>query len=193
MKLVGEIVRLQIQTDRLIQGERPYRTYTTGNLQTVPAMRLTATGVIGLRDGVEQLDVHHADHPNSGYRDGFGISLGITAHYEQMRGRFGGHITPGCAGENVIVAAAVPLTLDELAAGLMIVTADGREIELERPSVIPPCEPFSRFCLQADDRPPALAMKETLQFLDNGMRGFGVVLVGETAVIRPGDKLFLAG
>ncbi|MCB9419161.1 MAG: hypothetical protein H6667_05125 [Ardenticatenaceae bacterium] len=191
MKLVGEIVRLQIQIDGLKRGKRPYQTYSTDNIQVVSAMRLTAKGVVGLRNGVEQMDVHHVEHPNSGYRDGFGISLGFTAHYGRMRDRFGGHITEGCAGENVIVATAVPLTLDELAAGLVIVTADGQTIGLERPSIMLPCEPFSRFCLQADDRPPALAMKETLQFLDNGMRGFGVVLVEETAVIHPGDNLFL--
>ena len=190
MREIGQIVRLQIQTDSLKSGERPYQLYQTHIIQVVPALKLTDKGAVGLRGGLEQLDVHHADHPRSGYRDGFGISLDFTAHYGRMRGRFGGHITVGCAGENVIVATAVPLTPEQLAAGLVIVTGDGQEIRLERPSVMLPCEPFSRFCLQADDRPPALLMKETLQFLDNGMRGFGVVLAGNISVIRPGDKLF---
>lgn len=209
MREIGQIVRLQLQVDRLKRGERPYRTYATDNIQVVPALKLTAQGVLGLLDGREQLDAHHADHPRSGNRGNNGISLGFTAHYGRMRDRFGDHITVGCAGENVIAETAVPLTLDELAAGLVIVTAGGQEIRLEQASVMLPCEPFSRFCLQADDRAPALAMKETLQFLDNGMRGFAVVLGRastisastpantarrepvESAVIHPGDKLFL--
>lgn len=191
MGLVGEIVRLQIQTDRLKLGERPYQTYSTDNIQVVPALKLTAKGVVGEQDGLELLDVHHTDHPRTGNRGDNGISLGFTANYGRMHDRFGHHITVGCAGENVIVDTAVPLTLDELAAGLVIVTADGREIRLEQAAVMLPCRPFSRFCLQAGDRAPAPILKETLQFLDNGMRGFAVVLAGETAVIHPGDKLFL--
>ena len=191
MREIGEIVRLQIQTDSLKRGERPYQIYSTDNIQVVPALKLTAKGVVGLRGGLEQLDVHHADHPRTGYRGDNGISLGFTAHYGRMRDRFGSHITVGCAGENVIVETAVPFTLDELTAGLIIATADGQEIRLEQVSVMLPCRPFSRFCLQAGDRAPAPVMKETLQFLDNGMRGFAVVLAGETAVIRPGDKFFL--
>lgn len=191
MREIGQIVRLQIQTDSLKSGERPYRTYATDNIQAVPALKLTAQGVLGLLDGREQLDAHHADHPRSGNRGDNGISLGFTAHYGRMRSRFGSHITVGCAGENVIVETAVPLTLAQLAAGLVIVTGEGQEIGLERPSVMLPCEPFSRFCLQDGDRAPAPIMKETLQFLDNGMRGFAVVLGGETAVIHSGDKLFL--
>jgi hypothetical protein len=196
MREIGKIVRLQVQIDRLKRGKRPYQLYSTDNIQVVPALQLTAKGVVGLQDGSELLDAHlldahHTDHPRSGNRGINGISLGFTAHYGRMRDRFGDHITVGCAGENVIVETAVPLTLDELAAGLVIATDDGQEIRLEQALVMLPCQPFSRFCLQAGERAPAPVMKETLQFLDNGMRGFAVVLGGETAVIHPGDKLFL--
>lgn len=196
MREIGEIIRLQIQTDRLKRGERPYQIYSTDNIQVVPALKLTAKGVVGLQDKSDPLDAHlldahHTDHPRSGNRGNNGISLGFTAHYGRMRQRFGDHITVGCAGENVIVATAVPITLDDLAAGLIVVTGDGQEIRLEQASVMLPCEPFSRFCLQAREQAPAPVMKETLQFLANGMRGFAVVLGGETAVIHPGDRLFL--
>ena len=190
MKLVGEIVRLQIQKESLKQGERPYRIYSTDNIQVVPALKLTAKGAVGLHGGLEQLDVHHTDHPRSRSRDDNGISLGFTSHYGRMRQRFGDHMTVGCAGENVIMETAVSLTLDQLINGILIQTADGQQIHLNQVAVMLPCLPFSKFSLQTAN-PPADRLKETLQFLDNGMRGFSAVLVGETAVVRPGDSLFL--
>ncbi len=199
MRKFGEIVRLQVQLDSLKRGERPYRIYSTDNIQVVPALKLTAKGVVGLHSGLEQLDVHHTDHPRSRSRGDNGISVGFTAHYGRMRQRFGDHMTVGCAGENIIVETAVPLTLDQLTNGILIQTADGQQIHLNQVAVMLPCLPFSKFSLQTAN-PPAEQLKETLQFLDNGMRGFSAVLVGETvrhelvetAVVRPGDMLFLA-
>ncbi len=199
MRKFGEIVRLQVQLYSLKRGERPYRIYSTDNIQVVPALKLTAKGVVGLHSGLEQLDVHHTDHPRSRSRGDNGISVGFTAHYGRMRQRFGDHMTVGCAGENIIVETAVPLTLDQLTNGILIQTADGQQIHLNQVAVMLPCLPFSKFSLQTAN-PPAEQLKETLQFLDNGMRGFSAVLVGETvrhelvetAVVRPGDMLFLA-
>ena len=191
MKLVGEIVRLQIQKESLKRGERPYRIYSTDNIQTVQALHLTPKGVMGRQNGLEQLDVHHTDHPRSRSRGDNGISLGFTSHYGRMRQRFGDHLTIGCAGENIIVETAVSFTLNHLTNGIIIQTADGQQIHLNQVAVMLPCLPFSKFSLQTAN-PPAERLKETLQFLDNGMRGFSAVLMGETAVVHPGDKLFLA-
>ena len=191
MKLVGEIVRLQIQKESLKRGERPYRIYSTDNIQTVQALHLTPKGVMGRQNGQELLDVHHTDHPRSRSRGDNGISLGFTSHYGRMRQRFGDHLTIGCAGENIIVETAVSMTLDQLINGILIQTSDGQQIHLNQVAVMLPCLPFSKFSLQTAN-PPAERLKETLQFLDNGMRGFSAVLMGETAVVHPGDKLFLA-
>ena len=191
MKLVGEIVRLQIQKESLKRGERPYRIYSTDNIQTVQALHLTPKGVMGRQNGQELLDVHHTDHPRSRSRGDNGISLGFTSHYGRMRQRFGDHLTIGCAGENIIVETAVSFTLNHLTNGIIIQTADGQQIHLNQVAVMLPCLPFSKFSLQTAN-PPAERLKETLQFLDNGMRGFSAVLMGETAVVHPGDKLFLA-
>mgnify|MGYP000514794316 CR=1 FL=1 len=109
MKLVGEIVQLQVQLESLKRGERPYQIYATSNIQVIPELKLTTKGVVGLLGGLEQLDVHHADHPHSRNRGYNGISLGFTSHYGRMRDRFGSHITVGCAGENIIVETAVSL------------------------------------------------------------------------------------
>jgi hypothetical protein len=191
MKLVGEIVRLQVQLESLKRGERPYQIYSTDNLQTVPALKLTAKGVVGLHGGLEQLDVHHTDHPRSRSRGDNRISVGFTSHYGRMRRRFGDHMTVGCAGENIIVETAVSFALGQLTNGIFIQTADGQQIHLDQVAVMLPCLPFSKFSLQTAD-PPAGLLKETLQFLDFGMRGFSAVLVGKTAVVSPGDKFFLA-
>ena len=191
MKLVGEIVRLQIQKESLKRGERPYRIYSTDNIQTVQALHLTPKGVMGRQNGQELLDVHHTDHPRSRSRGDNGISLGFTSHYGRMRQRFGDHLTIGCAGENIIVETAVSFTLNHLTNGIIIQTADGQQIHLNQVAVMLPCLPFSKFSLQTAN-PPAERLKETLQFLGNGMRGFSAVLMGETAVVHPGDKLFLA-
>ena len=179
MKLVGEIVRLQIQKESLKRGERPYRIYSTDNIQTVQALHLTPKGVMGRQNGLEQLDVHHTDHPRSRSRGDNGISLGFTSHYGRMRQRFGDHMTVGCAGENIIVETAVSFTLNHLTNGIIIQTADGQQIHLNQVAVMLPCLPFSKFSLQTAN-PSAERLKETLQFLDNGMRGFSAMLLEET-------------
>src|SRR2546426_4214324 len=46
-------------------------------------------------------------HPNTKNEDGaHGVSIGFTTHYALMRERFGDRLTPGCAGENVLVETA---------------------------------------------------------------------------------------
>ncbi|MCP4427386.1 MAG: hypothetical protein GY803_23100 [Chloroflexi bacterium] len=196
MRRIGKVVRVQVQVESLKRGERPYRTYSLTNLRTMPAIKLTKGGVTGLEDdvanlrGAELRDVHHMAHPRSRYRDGNGISFNFTSHYGRMRDRYGDHMTLGCAGENIVVKTDEDFALSQLEAGLVIVTGAGQKVRLEQTAVMLPCLPFSKFSLQ-NDNPSADALKETLQFLDQGMRGFMVVLGGETAVIRPGDTVYL--
>ncbi len=199
MREIGQIIQVQVQIESLKHGQKPHRTYKLTNLRPVPAVKLSKSGVTGLEDdGMELLDVHHMAHPRSRYREGNGISFNFTSHYGRMRNRYGRHITTGCAGENIIIETARSFTLEQLANGLIIQTAAGQQIHLNQIAVMLPCLPFSRYSLQ-DANPSAELLKETLQFLDHGTRGFSGVLAGktpasgqtETAVIRPGDIILL--
>ena len=193
MHEIGQITRLQIQVDSLKSGQRPYQTYSPTNIRSVVTLRLTPQGAWGiLPDGTTVMDAHHENHRAGKNRGHNGLSLNFTAHYGRMQQRFGEHIEIGCAGENIVVETAEPLTLDQLGGQVAIQKDNGNSINLHQIRVAAPCEPFSRYCLNLDTTPPAAVMKATLQFLDKGTRGFYVVFQGETADITVGDKLFTA-
>lgn len=106
-----------------------------------------------------------------------------------LRERFGTHLTNGIAGENILVEYDGVLHLDDVEGGLRICGADGRVLEFARIEVAHPCVEFSRFCL-ADEQAPALAVKETLQFLDGGPRGlYCFIEDGLPQQVRVGDRL----
>jgi hypothetical protein len=192
MRQVGHIERLQVQLGRLKKGAKPDQHYDPSALHAVPALRLTAKGVIGLVDGRELLDVHHADHAYSRNRGSSGISLNFSPHYEHMRHRFGSHLETGCAGENILVATDQPVPLAALAQGLVIETADGTRVRLTQIQVAHPCLSFSTYALELQGEPAGqAALKETLGFLDGGTRGFYCEWTGEPVVVRPGDRVFL--
>jgi len=57
-----------------------------------------------------------------------------------------------------------------------------------------PCNEFSHFATNSQhERLPAADLKSTLQFLNNGRRGFLLVLSGgqENATVQPGDTVFV--
>ena len=192
MHEIGKIIRLQIQADSLKSGERPYQTYSPANIRPVATLRLTPQGVVGvLADGTILLDAHHESHQARKNRGDNGISLNFTSHYGRLQQRFGERLVIGCAGENILVETAESFSLDQLSTSVHIQTANGNSVTLHQISVAAPCEPFSRYCLNLDTPPPAAVMKATLQFLDNGTRGFYTLLQGETADILLGDRLFI--
>ncbi|MDQ3250589.1 MAG: hypothetical protein M3Q45_15460 [Chloroflexota bacterium] len=192
MRKIGEIVRLQVQPTSLKQGERSHRYYEPAGLCVVTALRLTAQGVVGLLNGAEVSDVHHAEHPASKNRGlTNSLSINFTSHYAQMQGRFGDHLSTGCAGENILVSTDEAFDETALVEGVMIETQDGQQIHLTQICVADPCAPFSEYALHLEQRPPAELLKATLQFLDGGMRGFYCQLTGEPAVIQVGDTLFV--
>ena len=136
------------------------------------------------------MDVHHRAHPHTKNEDGgHGVSLGFTSHYSLMRDRFGDRITPGCAGENILVETGGRVGFDDLARGVACIAGDGHElVRLEVLQVAHPCRPFSGWALGGMVESDVL--KETLQFLDDGMRGFyclgvgaGIVAVGDRVVV----------
>ena len=191
MRDVGAIVRLQIQRSSLKTGEKPHRRYDPAPLLSVERLAVTPDGVLGLSDGDAWLvDVHHRAHPQTKNEDGLhGVSVGFTAHYDAMRARFGDHLTPGCAGENLLAVADRRLGYDELAGGIAVVDRDGRElVRLQVLQVAHPCRPFTGWALGGTVE--AQVLKEHLQFLDDGMRGFYCRATG-TGIVAVGDRLAL--
>ena len=190
MHPLGSLVRLQIQRATLKTGEKPNRTYDPAPIMPVDRLAVGPDGVLGAgRDGSWVVDVHHRAHPATKNEDGlYGISVGFTAHYRAMHARFGDRLTLGCAGENLIAQTETPLRFEDLSGGLAIVAPDGAErVRLRVLEVARPCRPFTGWALGQPVESDVL--KESLQFLDGGMRGF--YCVGEaTGIVEMGDVLF---
>jgi hypothetical protein len=190
---IGTVVRLQVQESSLKVGVKPRR-YDPAPLRSVPAISLSAAGVVGLAENGESIvDVHHRDHPSSKNRGGEnGISLGFTGHYREMRQRFGQHLRDGIAGENILIEVDRQFQVEDLANGVVVEGADERPLELRPVIVATPCVEFSRYALKFPDgaRPDA-TVTEALRFLDAGMRGFYATYGGEPAVVELGARVFL--
>lgn len=194
MEKIGVVCRLQVQVANLKQGATGFRYYDPSPLRTVDRLQIDQGGVLGFEGDTPWPDIHHADHPASKFRGHNGLSVNVTGHYAAMRERFGPHLTDGIAGENILIdAAAFPFAGD--GAGLLVIrAANGFQTVLGELSVAAPCEPFSRFALDLDVRPPAAMMKDTLQFLDGGRRGFYATLTPQPsdqvpAAIHLGDQV----
>lgn len=188
MKLVGEVVRLQVQRSSLKLGARPHRWYDPTPLLPVSELELDRDGVNGLgADGTWHLDVHHARASDSRSRDGHnGVSLGFTSHYDQMRARFGSGLESGMAGENILVRASRRWSLAELQPALLIVTSAGVTYSLSNVVVAEPCVEFTRYLLGL----PAGAVTDTavsdgLRFLGAGMRGYYATFSGALPATEP--------
>jgi hypothetical protein len=189
MRTIGTVTRLQIQRDSLKRGEKPTRVYDPTPLLAVPSLNVTPDGALGGgADGTWIVDVHHRAHPHTKNEDGLhGISLGFTSHYAAMREHFGDRLAVGCAGENIIATTDRRFGYDELAGGVAILAPDGRErVRLRVLQVAHPCRPFTGWALGKQVEPEEL--KQHLQFLDGGMRGF--YCVGEGAgTVSLGDQI----
>jgi hypothetical protein len=190
MRELGRIVHLQIQRSSLKTGEKPTRVYDPAPLLSVDCLAIGPDGALGQGgEGEWLVDVHHRAHPATKNEDGaHGVSLGFTSHYGEMHDRFGDRITIGCAGENIIVETPGRVTLEDVAQGVALLAGDGRELaRLEVLEVARPCRPFTGWALGG--RVEAAVLKEQLQFLDGGTRGYycrgvgaGIVSVGDRVV-----------
>ncbi|MCB8944616.1 MAG: hypothetical protein H6658_12775 [Ardenticatenaceae bacterium] len=186
MQEIGQIIRLQIQVDSLKSGQRPFVTYSPAHILSVNSLRLTPQGAWGLLpDGPPVMDAHHEAHHAHKYRGNNGLSLNFSSHYGRIQERFGERLAMGSAGENILVETAQPYTLAQLGHRLLIQSGNGHTTALHQISVAAPCEPFSRYCLNLGSQPPAAAMKATLQFLDNGMRGFYLTVASSSPQFPP--------
>ncbi len=196
MHEIGPIQRIQVQQSPLKVRNRPTKYYDPAPLLEVERLLLSQKGIIGItNDGREVIDVHHVDHPESRNVEGKnGISFGFTSHYRSMRERFGDHVTDGIAGENVLVATDAILHSEDLGEQLALQNhITGEYIYLTGILVAHPCVEFSQFAANHGIPIPPKALKDTLQFLDDGRRGFYATVVDQhhQYTIQVGDTLFV--
>ena len=185
---IGPIVRIQVQTVPIkIRGEG----YRPEHLLAVDRAAVDAWGMVGWSEGAWIVDAHHRAHPS---RRGGGrrpLSVGFTGHYEAMADRFG--TAPlGVAGENIIVEGGA-LSLGDLGDGLVVETASGESITLERPRVAAPCVEFTSFMLGLDHVAPLAEIEAPLADLHDGRRGYIVAAdhAPKPVEIAPGDTVYL--
>lgn len=194
MQAIGTIEFVQIQQSPMKTFINDTdRVYHPHPLLTIAKLHLTLDGIMGLDANDEQIiDVHHVAHPQSRYRGDNKISLGFIGHYDSMRQRFGDHMENGVGGENIIVRANSTTPPDISDKRVFIRSADDTLIELRNVIPAPPCREFSIFCHQRDVRGGEL--KDTLQWLDNGRRGFYAELVENDCdcYVAAGDTIFVA-
>jgi len=196
MQEIGRITLLQVQKSKLVIEDlhQVYDYYDPTPLLVVESLQLSPEGVIGITaDGGKVMDVHHMHHPHScNIKGSNGVSLGFTSHYASMRKAFGEHLVDGVAGENIIVAADAILTLADLGKRLVIQTQSaGQSVYLTRLKVATPCIEFSQFAANAGMPMPAQQLKATLQFLNEGRRGFYAIVAAsnDDTTIRVGDRV----
>ena len=187
-----EIVRLQVQLDRLKPGRAPWRRYDPTPIESVPRLEIGPQGAIGLgRSGGRLLDVHHTDHPHSrDPRGRSGLTFMGTGDYTRLRERYGPHLVEGIAGESILLDVPEGLAGRDLPATATLRTAGG-SVDLVDVRVAAPCVEFSRFCLGLEPSPEVGDdVRQTLQDLDGGARGYRAVAAGPM-VLALGDVLEL--
>jgi MOSC domain-containing protein YiiM len=170
--------------------------YDVTRLIEVDELIINSKGIEAItRDGEHVLDIHHLDHPDKEYDDDDLVCIGFTSHYDKMRERFGNHMVYGTAGENIIIEFPDEVWLNDLGKQIAIENQDtGQLLILEQIQVAAPCEEFSHFATQRqDEKLPAEELKDILQFLNHGRRGYLLVLKGgqKEGKVRPGDKVFV--
>ena len=187
---LGRVVRLQIQRSRLKLGEKPNRWYDPAPLLAVNELTLTPEGALArLPDGGMLIDIHHAAHPETRNNERLNdLSVGFTPHYAAMRERYGEHLSDGCAGENILIETNGVVKLAEIAGGLVIQPAGGgRPARLRAVRVAAPCREFSGYASRSSE---PQVIKEALQFLDDGLRGFYCALDNPVPVqVAVGDEV----
>src|SRR5437588_1836744 len=195
MHEIGRITLLQVQPSSLKIEQHGYAFYDPTPLIVVKSLLVAPGGVTGItEEGKQIIDVHHIHHPSSHNHNGKnGVSIGFTSHYETMRHRFGDHLVNGCAGENILVEADCILKLSDLGSRLAIQTQKtGQFVYLTRLKVAAPCVEFSQFAANHGMALPAEQLKETLQFLHAGRRGFYATVAEESdqMMLQVGDRVF---
>jgi MOSC domain-containing protein YiiM len=195
-KYLGTIKLVQLQPNGLIIEKPSGYFYDESRRVEVDQLLINKKGIEATTpNGEHILDIHHLDHPDKEYDDDDLVCIGFTSHYDKMRERFGEHMVYGSAGENIIIEFPEQVWLEDLGDKLAIENQDtGQLLVLEQIQVAAPCEEFSHFAAQKQDqRLPTSELKDILQFLSDGRRGFLLVLPEgqEDGFVRPGDKVYV--
>ncbi len=189
---LGTVARLQVQRSRLKPGPAAVRVYDPRPLLEVEALEVGPRGVVGQTTDGPVLDVHHADHPDSRNRRlANGLSLLPRASYAALRRRYGAHLVDGVAGESLLLDTDGPWAEADLAGTLLLETGEGDLLELADVAAAPPCVEFSRFCLGLPPGPVGPEVRQALDDLDGGARGF-TARVGGTGRVERGARLLRA-
>ncbi len=196
IRQLGTVKLVQVQPSGLIIETPSGYFYDVTRRVEVDRLIINSLGIEAItQDGEHVLDIHHINHPDKAYDDDDLVSFGFTSHYEAMRERFGEHMVDGSAGENIIIDYEDEVWLDDMGGQIAIESAKtGQRTLLDVLSFAPPCEEFSHFVAQSQhERLPAAELKSILQFLNNGRRGFLLVLSEgqEEATVQPGDRVFV--
>jgi len=200
MHEIGSVQFVQIQRSSLKVGAVSHETYNPGALLRTDRLAITAHGAYGvLPDQSLVVDIHNETHPHTRHNTDSdnGLSIGFLGHYHAMRDRFGSHLTDGIAGENIVIESidsAQRFWLADLGDRVTFQNpTTGVMIHVTVLKVVTPCTPFSQFCMKQPDL-SGQPLKETLQFLHNGMRGFLVALPDlPYATISAGDRVLIGG
>lgn len=192
---LGKVKIVQLQPSGLIIETPTGYFYDEARRVEVDRLLITPKGIEATTpEGEHVLDIHHLDHPDKAYDDDDLVCIGFTSHYEAMRARFGDHMVDGAAGENIIIEYHSEVWPEDIGQQLAIENNEtGKMIVLDMVSFAAPCEEFSHFAAQSQDKKlPAPELKAMLKFLNNGRRGFLLVLRAgqEAAVVQPGDRVF---
>ncbi len=196
MHEIGRITLLQVQRSSLKLGERLETYYDPTPLLSVGSLRLTPRGVFGIAEnGSEVMDLHHIHHPDThNIRGVNGISIGFTSHYQSMRESYGEHLADGIAGENILIEADSIVALNDLGSRLAIALQEtGQFVYLTKLKVAAPCVEFSQFAANHGKPLPPAQLKATLQFLNDGRRGFYATIedAPHELIVHVGDKVFV--
>jgi len=196
MRQLGTVKLVQVQPAGLIIETPEGYYYDPSRRVEVERLMITSQGIETVTpQGERVLDIHHKDHPETRYLGGDDVSINFTSHYTAMRARFGEHMVDGIAGENIIIEYEQEVWLPDLSQQIAIENPDtGGRVRLEVKDFAAPCEEFSHFAARSQNKPlPADKLKATLQFLNNGRRGFLLVLCkGQAEVtVQPGDRVYV--
>ena len=196
IKYLGVVKLVQLQPNGLIIKKDGGYFYDESRRVEVPKLIINSKGIEATTpEGDHVIDIHHLDHPDKEYDDDDLVCIGFSSHYDKMKERFGDHLVYGTAGENIIIEYPGEIWLEDLEGQIGFENQDTRQmLVLEDVLVAAPCEEFSHFAAQSqEEKLPAGELKEILQFLSDGRRGFLMVLKDgqEEGVVRPGDKVFV--
>jgi MOSC domain-containing protein YiiM len=198
LRELGRVKLTQVQPSGLIIYTSSSSTYDPSRRVEVSRLLITPQGIEATTaDGERVLDIHHTAHPQTRYLGDDDVLIGFTSHYAAMRARFGEHMLDGIAGENIIIEYEHEVWLEDLGQQIAIENPEtGHKVLLDVKDYATPCEQFSHFAARSQhERLAADKLKATLQFLENGRRGFLLVLSDgqPPAEVQPGDRVLVAG